>query len=247
MLRVGELDVTVRVSDRRRTVQLTVERDATVTALIPPTTDDEKLAAVITAKGPWIYARLRERAEIGKLRRPREFVPGEGFLYLGRSYRLLLVREAQCPVRLHRGRLELRREDVDDASRQIVHWYRHLGEAWLRRRIEPWAQRMQIEVTALRVLPLGYRWGSCTVDGKLNVHWAAMQLPPVLIDYVLVHELAHIRHANHGAEFWRTVERAMPDYGARRDRLRCFGPELWLPENAPVPSKKGPPCPSEPH
>jgi len=229
VLRVGDLDITVKVSSRRRTVQLTVERDATVTALIPPATDDGKLAAVIATKRPWLYARLRERAETGELRRPREFVSGEGFLYLGRSYRLLLVPESQSAVRLHHGRLELRRDSVDDAPRHLVRWYRHIGGLWLGKRVEPWAQRMQIEVTALRVLPLGYRWGSCTVDGKLNIHWAAMQLPPVLIDYVLVHELAHVRHTNHGPEFWRTVERAMPDYPARRDRLRLIGPELWLP------------------
>jgi predicted metal-dependent hydrolase len=229
VLRVGDLDITVKVSDRRRTVQLTVERDATVTALIPPATNGEKLVAVITAKRPWLYARLRERAQTGELRRPREFVSGEDFLYLGRSYRLLLVSEAQHPVRLHHGRLELRRDSVDDAPRHLVGWYRHLGGQWLRKRIEPWAQRMQIEVSALRVMPLGYRWGSCSIDSKLNLHWAAMQLPPVLIDYVLVHELAHIRHANHGAEFWRSVERAMPDCHARRDRLRLIGPELWLP------------------
>ena len=102
------------------------------------------------------------------------------------------------------------------------------GEPWLQRS-GPWAQRMHVEVTALRVLPLGYRWGSCTPDGKVNIHWAAMQLPPDLVDYVLVHELAHLRRRDHGPEFWRIVEFAMPDYPARRDRLRRLGPDLWLP------------------
>ena len=86
-----------------------------------------------------------------------------------------------------------------------------------------------VDVTALRVMPLGYRWGSCSTDGKVNIHWATMQLPPDLIDYVLVHELAHTRHPDHGAGFWGTVERAMPDSPARRMRLRLAGPGLWLP------------------
>jgi predicted metal-dependent hydrolase len=93
----------------------------------------------------------------------------------------------------------------------------------------PWAQRMAAEVTALRVLPLGYRWGSCTRGGKVSVHWATMQLPPEFVDYVLVHELAHHHQPDHGQDFWRTVERALPDYQARRDRLRRIGPSLWLP------------------
>lgn len=233
VMRVGDLDIHVRVSDRRRSIRLTIERDATVTAVIPPATDEAKLTKVITAKRPWLYAKLRERAALGKPPAPREYVTGEGFPYLGRSYRLLIVEEAPRPVRLNRGRLELGMDSVDDAVRQLTAWYRQVGEPWLRRRIAPWAARMGVDVTALRVLPLGYRWGSCTQDGKINVHWAAMQLPPDLVDYVLVHELAHLRRPDHGPEFWHLVERAMPDYSTRRDRLRRLGLNLWLPEIVP--------------
>jgi predicted metal-dependent hydrolase len=238
VMRIGDLDVHVTVSDRRRTVRLTVERDATVTALIPPATDEAKLARAITAKRPWLYAKLRERAETGTPRPPREFVSGEGFPYLGRSYRLLLTDDAaHSAVRLHRGRLELRRDCVSNARHHLVHWYRQVGEPWLRQRVAPWAQRMEVEVTHLRALPLGYRWGSCTADGKLNIHWATMQLPPVLVDYVLVHELAHVRHPDHGLDFWRAVERPLPDLAARRTRLRLTGPALWLPDGDALPSR----------
>jgi predicted metal-dependent hydrolase len=233
VMRVGDLDIHVRVSDRRRTIRLTIERDATVTAVIPPATDEANLTKVITAKRPWLYAKLRERAALGEPRAPREYVTGEGFPYLGRSYRLLVVDQAPRPVRLNRGRLELRRDSVNDAPRHLARWYRHVGEPWLRKRIVPWAVRMNAEVTALQVLPLGYRWGSCTRDGKVNIHWATMQLPPDLIDYVLVHELAHLRHPDHSSSFWHVVERAMPDYSSRRDRLLRLGPSLWLPEMAP--------------
>ena len=236
VLHVGDLDVHVTVSDRRRTVRLTVERDATVTAVVPPETEEADLAKAITAKRPWLYAKLRERAETGAPRPPREFVTGEGFPYLGRSYRLLLVGEAERPVRLHRGRLELRRDCADgstgDATRCLVRWYRQVGEPWLRKRIVPWALRMEVEVAGPRVLPLGYRWGSCTAEGKLNIHWATMQLPPNLVDYVLAHELAHVRHPHHDEAFWRTVERSMPDFAARRTRLRLVGPTIWLPDAA---------------
>lgn len=231
ILRVGDLDVTVQVSDRRRTIRLTVERDATLTATIPPGTAAAELTKAIKGKRQWLYGKLRERADIGRLRPPRLYVTGEGFPYLGRSYRLLLVDDAPQAVRLYRGRLELRRRDAaDGAARHLARWYRQLGEPWLRKRIAPWAQRMNVEVTALRVLPLGYRWGSCSPDGKVNIHWAAMQPPPDLVDYVLVHELAHLCRHNHGPEFWRIVEFAMPDYHLRRDRLRRLGPDLWLPE-----------------
>lgn len=236
-MRVGDLDVRVTVSDRRRTVRLTIERDATVTAAVPPETDEGKLAKAITAKHPWLYAKLRERAETGTPRAPREFVDGEGFLYLGRSYRLLLTDDPPAaesrPVRLHRGRFELRRDCAEagpqDATRHLVRWYQQTGEPWLSKRIGRWARRMQVDIGGLRVLPLGYRWGSCTADGKVNIHWATMQLSPDLIDYVLVHELAHVREPRHDASFWLAVERPLPDYAARRTRLRQAGPSLWLP------------------
>ena len=229
ILRVGDLDVTVQVSDRRRSIRLTVERDATLTAVIPPGTGTAELAKAIKAKRQWVYGKLRQRADIGQPRPPRQYVTGEGFPYLGHSYRLLLVDEAPQAVRLHRGRLELRRDAAGDAARNLTRWYCRLGEPWLRKRVAPWAQRMSVEVTTLRVLPLGYRWGSCTWDGKVNIHWATMQLPPDLVDYVLVHELAHLRRSDHGLDFWRLVERAMPDYSIRRNRLRRLGPDLWLP------------------
>jgi predicted metal-dependent hydrolase len=229
LLRIGDLDVHVTVSEKRRTVGLTVERDATVSAVVPHALDAGQLTRVVAAKGAWLHAKLRERAETGLPRRPREFVTGEGFPYLGRSYRLLVVEDSRRPVLLKRGRLELRRDCLDDAAGHLVRWYRTVGEAWLTGRVAPWSQRLSTEVADLRVLPLGYRWGSCTPDGRVNVDWATMQLPPDLIDYVLVHELAHVRHPDHGSEFWRAVDRAMPGWEGRRARLRRAGPDLWLP------------------
>ncbi len=206
-----------------------------ITAAVPPGTDDAALVRLISGKQQWLRARLRERAEIGTPRPPREFVSGEGFPYLGRPYRLLLVDEALAPVHLNltSRRLELRRDSVPDAARRLAHWYRQQGAEWLGPRATPWAQRMAVRMTALRVRTLGYRWGSCSGSGTVNIHWAVMQVEPDLIDYVLVHELAHLRHRDHGTGFWRTVERCMPDFAARRDRLRRAGAGIWLPASAP--------------
>ena len=226
---VGRLDVHVTVSTRRQTVGLFIERDATVTAAVPPGTDEATLTRIVTAKQPWLYAKLRDRAETGTPRAPRQFVSGEGFPYLGRSYRLLLVDESAEIVGLVRDRLHLRTDGVPDATAHLVRWYRAVGEPWLRQRIAPWAQRMGTEVAALRVQPLGYHWGSCSADGTVYIHWATMQLLPDLVNYVLVHELAHVRYPDHGTEFWRTIDRAMPGYEVRRARLKRVGPKLWLP------------------
>ncbi|WP_063819352.1 M48 family metallopeptidase [Herbidospora cretacea] len=225
VLRVGGLEVAVSVSERRRSVRLTVERDASVTAVVPPQVSKAELVKMVEAKRSWLYRKLAEKRDLGEAPPEKEYVSGEGFLYLGRSYRLRIV--ASGDVRLIRGRLELAK---GGAAKDLVRWYRRVGEPWLRKRVQPWVSRMGAEMTGLRVRPLGYRWGSCSQDGQVNIHWATMQLPPTLIDYVLVHELAHLQRPDHGPEFWRIVERAMPGYEDYRQRLRSRGNELWLPE-----------------
>ncbi|MEV6867690.1 SprT family zinc-dependent metalloprotease [Streptosporangium subroseum] len=229
-LTVGDLDITVEVSSRRRSVRLTVERDASVKAVVPLQVDRDALVKIIQSRRRWLYGKLAERRSLGEPRPEREYVSGEGFPYLGRSYRLMLVEEG--PVRLVRGRLELARADTGDAARHLVRWYRKVGDPWLRRRIKPWAERIGVTISGLRVMPLGYRWGSCSADGQVNIHWATTQLPPDLIDYVLLHELAHLRRHDHGPEFWKIVALAMPGYEVRRDRLKRLGLDLWLPDGA---------------
>jgi predicted metal-dependent hydrolase len=89
---------------------------------------------------------------------------------------------------------------------------------------------MRAPLEAITVHKLGYGWGSCSRDGGVKHPPATMQLPAALVDYVLVHELAHLHHHDHSAEFWRTVKRAMPDFASRRAQLRRAGATLWLPE-----------------
>lgn len=89
-----------------------------------------------------------------------------------------------------------------------MRWYRQRGTIWLPRRIRPWAERMGLRPGDLDVRDLGYRWGSLGKADRLNIHWAAMQLPVPLLDYVIVHELAHIEQSRHTPAFWATVERA---------------------------------------
>lgn len=225
LLRVGDLEIAVSVSKHRTSVGLTVERDASITAVVSPQVTMAELVRIIEAKRSWLYGKLAEKHQLGARPPARKYVSGEGFPYLGRSYRLKIVESGE--VRLVRGRLELAK---GRGARDLVRWYQRVGEPWLGKRVQPWASRMGAQMTGLRVRPLGYRWGSCSQDGNVNIHWATMQLPPTLIDYVLVHELAHLERRDHGHEFWRTVERTMPGYEVHRERLRRASINLWLAE-----------------
>jgi hypothetical protein len=81
-------------------------------------------------------------------------------------------------------------------------------------------------------MDLGHKWGSATSDGRVRIHWAAMQLRPDLIDYVIAHELAHLHEPHHGPAFWTLLGRALPTYIERRADLARTGALLWLGEPA---------------
>jgi predicted metal-dependent hydrolase len=237
-LRVAGLDIRVEVAPTRDTVRLTVERDASVTARVPPSVDAAALTRVIEDKSQWLHEKLATRRAEAEARPDKRLRSGESFGYLGRNYRLKLLDDGPETVRLIRGRLLLRRDRQPEAAQCLAEWYRRGGERWLPRRLAEWARTMGTPDPPLRVRPLGYRWGSCSSDGTVNIHWATMQIPVDLVDYVLVHELTHLAHPNHTAEFWRSVELTLPGSARRRERLRMTGAELWLP-NQPLGSRKG--------
>ena len=112
-------------------------------------------------------------------------------------------------------------------------WYTEVGTKWLRKRIRPWAARLGEESVTVKVRDLGFRWGSARPQAgpqRVNIHWATLQLPPGLIDYVLVHELAHLRERNHTPEFWSIVDRLMPGCQTHKTTLAAIGKHIWLGE-----------------
>lgn len=222
MLTVGDLSLELRWSPRRRTVEITIERDGSLVLKAPEGTEESVLEDFVREKRMWVYTKLAEKDALTTSVPEREYVSGEGFHYLGRSYRLLLVDEQEVPVKLVRGRLQLRRSDVDEGRKHLVSWYTEHARPWLAKRVKPWARRMGVEPAGVEVRDLGHRWGSCGHAGNVNFHWKVVTLPPSIIDYVVVHELAHLEEPNHTPEFWSKVERTMADFETRK---------RWLAEN----------------
>jgi predicted metal-dependent hydrolase len=225
---IGDLQFEVRESPRRTTVGITVDRDGSLQLHAPPSCPPDTLAAWAHSKRMWVYRKLAEKDLLLSARPTKEFVPGEGFAYLGRSHRLHVGDIGT--VKLERGRLVMPRGELSegDPAAALVRWYRARGQRWLPSRLRPWAERMGLTPSGLDVRDLGYRWGSLSSSGRLNIHWATLQLPPSLIDYVLVHELAHINNPQHTPAFWTTVERAVPDFERRKIDLTLAGSALWL-------------------
>ena len=215
-LTVDDLQFEVRWSPRRKTLEITIDRDGSLYVSAPEGTDDALLEGFVREKQFWVYTKLAEKEALQHPVVVKEFVTGEGFPYLGKSYRVLLVDEQDQPLKLEAGRFKLLRSEADRGRVHFVRWYTEHARTWLVRRVGLFTGRVGVEPSGIEVRDLGFRWGSCGQGGMVNIHWATVLLPPSIIDYVLVHELVHLHEPHHTPEFWRRVERAMPDFEQRK-------------------------------
>ena len=220
---VDDLTFEVRRSPRRRTLEITLDRGGELVIAAPPDAGRELLESFVREKRFWLYTKMAEKQSRLQPLAAKEFVSGEGFPYLGRSYRLLLVDEQEVPLKLEAGRFKLLRSIASAGRQHFVRWYAAHARVWLHRRVKGWAQRMGVAPSGVEVRDLGFRWGSCGKSGTVNFHWATILLPVSLVDYVIVHELAHLDEPNHTPEFWLRVSRALPAYEQRKSRLAEHG------------------------
>jgi predicted metal-dependent hydrolase len=219
------------VRSQRSTADIVIERDGRVLVRAPHTVPDERIEDIVEAKRYWIYKNLAEWRDLNATRVLREFRNGEGFLYLGRSYRLLLVAEQESPVLLKGGRFCLRRELVEDgemtaAKTAFSEYYIARGLDWINKRLKYYAPKVGVEPGKLSVRDLNNRWASCSPTGNIAFHWKCMMAPPTIIDYIVVHELCHFHHLDHTDAFWNEVDKVMPCYAERKEWLKKHGASL---------------------
>jgi predicted metal-dependent hydrolase len=228
-LELDGMSIPVQISGKPRAAKLTIERDGSIRLIAAADVKPEELKEFIDAKREWIYTKLAEKETLQYDPPVKQIVNGEGFLYLGRSQQLRIVETDRTEVFLDHGRLKLPRSRCGEAAEAIITWYRRCGNSWLRPHVGPWAHRLEVEPEGrVEVTELGHRWGAATAAGKVRIHWATMQLRPLLVEYVLAHELAHLREPHHGPAFWKLLGRAMPDCQERKSELADVGQRIWL-------------------
>jgi predicted metal-dependent hydrolase len=223
---IDDLEFEVRRSPRRKTLEITVDRQGELIISAPSECPSATMEEFVREKRFWIFTKLAEKETMRVEAPSREFVSGEGYPYLGRNHRLLLVNTQDVPLKLERGRFRLLRSEAPNGRRHFISWYTDHARSWLSGRLGRWTGRIGVEPRALQVQDLGFRWGSCGASGTVNFHWASILLPPRIVDYIIVHELAPLKKADHSPDFWLLVERTMPDYGERRGWLARHGGRL---------------------
>jgi predicted metal-dependent hydrolase len=220
----GDLNFELRHSTKRRTIGITVERDGQLILASPPEVPMETLEKVVRDKRLWIYSKLLKKESLNPPTAVKEYVSGEGFYYLGRSYRLKLVDgvNRQPPLRLYQSRFELQRDAQAQGRKEFIRWYCDHLRSILDVQIAALVKRVGASPHSVQVRELGYRWGSCGYKGDLYFHWRVAMLPQTMIEYVVVHELVHLIEPHHTTAFWDRVERVVSDWCDRKQ---------WLAEN----------------
>lgn len=218
----------VKRSPRRGTVSIAIDPTDGVLVTAPQATPIARLDRVVHAKARWIVEHMKPSACPERKAADREFITGETFLYLGRQYRLRVVRGRDTHVALTGGRLVVETPNLTPAAVKLAlaAWYRQHAAERIPERVRVWAKKMDIAAPAVLIRDQRRRWGSCDSKGKLRFNWRIIQAPTRLIDYVVAHELVHLEHRDHTAKFWGTLERLMADYEDKRDLLRSIGPLL---------------------
>jgi predicted metal-dependent hydrolase len=217
----------------RRTTDIVIERDGVITVRPPRHMAPEQVDETVLNKRLWIYRNLAEWRDLNASSVVREWVNGETFLYLGSNYQLQLVTEQDEPLKLKDGRFLLLRSLVAHggavAARQAFeNFYAAKGLERLQRRVAHFAPRVGVAPGAVQVKDLGFRWAACQPSGDLHFHWKCLMAQLTVIDYIVVHELCHLRQRDHNAAFWNEVDKVLPDYRDRKEWLRLRGATLDL-------------------
>ena len=230
MGKIDGLEYRLRRSNRK-SMGLSIERDGDVMVRVPHKAKLKDIEKFIAEKRIWIYQKLARKKALNREKPKREFVNGQGFLYLGRSYRLKFVDNSEikpgrsskaAPLRLWRDHFELAQSEKANARNHFVSWYRKQIKNQLKERIPRYDKRIGVTIKDVRISDLGHRWASCGRNGVVNFNWRSVMAPVWVFDYILVHEMVHMIERGHTDRFWHLVARVIPDY---EEHVR------WLNEN----------------
>lgn len=235
-VRAAGLEIEYRIArsaHRTRSVTVQVKPDGSVIARAPTSLSTEQIDRLIAQKAAWIFTK-RHPSSVGT---QREFRSGESIALFGRHFRLRITENARLrSTRIEQSGRWLRVEVPKQTParrrvsvlRALVRWYRERAAEKLPTRTTRFARQLGITAPRLLIRDQLRRWASCAPDGTLRFNWRLAMAPLSLVDYVVAHELCHLRHPNHSSAFWAALRSLLPDYITRRAELQKQGSYFYL-------------------
>jgi predicted metal-dependent hydrolase len=213
------------IRSKRKTYEIRILPNGDLEVRVPKSATKAQVEQLLAHKAAWIEAKLALVQQ--RQAPPRRFQAGETFLYLGTAYPLLIQPSVKKPLQFQDGFI-LSEAALPTAAAVLEKWYRQQARRVLEERVSFWAARYGLSPAGVSINAARTRWGSCGARGTLNFTWRLVMAPLAVIDYVVVHELAHLKERNHSARFWEEVERMMPGYSQHRQWLKQHGHTLSL-------------------
>ena len=219
-------------SSRRKSINISVAPDGSVLVTAPIGLQTEEIKLAVKNKGRWIANKLRSLRETGSEEPIKEFVSGESFSYLGRSYRLKIWPQntSNASIRLLHGRFQVvvdsqlsKKKRSEIISKELSRWYKEHAEKRINERVKILAARLGIATPPVIIRSQQKRWASCDSLGRVRINWRIIMASITLVDYIVAHELCHLIHHDHSPAFWKLLRIVVPDYKDRRERLRREG------------------------
>ncbi len=212
---------------KRRTIALIIERDGTLTVRAPMRASQcRSIQQFVQEKADWI-TRTREKLKPVVEIPARQYADGETFLFLGSSFDLKLVKPQRPSLQFDNG-FTLSHTAQKRGEATFTRWYKERAYEVISERVAQYAKQYDLTPKEVKITSAKTRWGSCSPNGSLNFTWRLVMAPLDVIDYVVVHELVHLRVKDHSSKFWKAVESIYPEYKKKRKWLRENGEKLNL-------------------
>lgn len=214
------------IRTKRKTLALIVKSDGSLIVRAPLRAPEKSIREFIEKNARWIEKKQDEVLSAVPPS-PRQYAPGESFLYLGNPYLLEIVEEQKKALILEKS-FQLGGSAHKDPVQAFERWYRERAREILSERVKLYASQYGFQYKGIKITSARTRWGSCSSSGSLNFSWRVIMAPIEVVDYVIVHELVHTVFHNHSKRFWKKLETIVPRYKEHKKWLRKNGQQLVL-------------------
>lgn len=220
---MSEIKIDKIIRSRRRTIALTITADATLVVRAPLRVTLEYIQDLVWQKRLWISKKQKLMSQNRETAQVKNFVDDEEFLYLGQTYKLKTTDDHDITIT---DALYFPKKYQATASKQLTLWYKDQARKIITERVNYYAQLTGWCYRSITINQACTRWGSCGSSNSLNFTWKLVMAPLEVIDYVVVHEMAHLVEKNHSAKFWQQVKNILPNYQEHRQWLKDNGRKL---------------------
>ncbi len=224
-IEIAGFDVLWRQSARRtRSLALKLDKTGQLIVMSPLKTSESEIRRFVSSRQSWIHRQLARHASMtSQLDQAR----GKTIPFLGVPLELLPVQGPRVKYEHNDDSLTIvsrkANPEPEYLDRRAVAWLREQSEKILPQRLQALSLSTGLQGSGLQIKCYRARWGSCRHDGSIQLNWKLVMAPPAVIDYVIVHELSHLKHFNHSVTFWSLVEKHCPDYRTQRAWLKQHG------------------------